>query len=97
MDSVYAWNQADSRILHLYKPEILSLPNNGDLKSLLTSLSTELTNKYLVTKIIECPPDPLKPGSNTTTPLYSISKPFVWHRLNESASSISKKRSGDEL
>ncbi|KIM53501.1 hypothetical protein SCLCIDRAFT_31847 [Scleroderma citrinum Foug A] len=74
----------------------LSLPSNDDLKSVLTSLSTVLTDRYLVTKIIQCPPDPLQPGSNITTPLYSVAKPFVWYR-NESASSVPEEPSGDKL
>ena len=86
-----ARNRLDRRTVSLYKPEILSLP----LKSLLTSLSTGLTNKYLVTKIVQCP-NRLQPGSNITTPLYSVVKPFVWHR-NECAGSVSEERSGDEL
>ena len=65
------------------------------LKLLLTSLSTRLTNRYLVTRIIQCPPDPSQPSSNITTPLYSVAKPFIWHR-NESAGSVSE-RSGGEL
>ena len=82
--------------LDLYKPLMLSLQSNDNLKSLLTSFSTRLTNRYLVTGIIQCPPDPCQPGANITTPLYSVAKPFVWHR-NESAGSVSEERSGDEL
>ena len=61
---------------------MLSLASNNDLKSLLTSFSTRLTDRYLVTEIIQCPPDPRQPGSNVTTPLYSVAKPFVWHRTS---------------
>ncbi|KIM50494.1 hypothetical protein SCLCIDRAFT_1225311 [Scleroderma citrinum Foug A] len=50
--------------------------------SLLTSFSTRLTDRYLVTEIIQCRPDPRQPGSNVTTPLYSVAKPFVWHRTS---------------
>ena len=96
MDHIIAWNQTNLRGVRLYKPLILSLPSNGVLKSLLTSFSTRLTNRYLVTGIIQCPPHPLQLGSNTTTPLYTVAKPFVWHR-NESAGSVSEERSGDEL
>ena len=74
----------------------MSLPSNDDLKSVLTSLSTVLTDRYLITKIIQCPPDPLQPGSNITTPLYSVAKPFVWYR-NESAGSVPEEPSGDKL
>ena len=75
---------------------ILLLPSNDNFKSLLTSLSTRLTNRCLVTRIIQCPPDPRQPSSNITTYLYSIEKPFVWHR-NESTGSGSDERSDDEL
>ena len=71
----------------------LSLAWKDDLKLLLSSLSTRLTDRHLVTSIIQCPPDP---GSNITTPLYSVTKPFVWHR-NESAGSGSNELSGNEL
>ena len=93
-DYVRAWNPTDTDILSLYKPLMLSL-SNDDLKLLLTSLSTRLTNRYLVTRIIQCPPDPSRSGSDITTPLYSVAKPFIWHR-NESAGSVSE-RSGGEL
>jgi len=96
MDRVMAWSLTDVNLLNLYKPLMLSLPSNDDLKSLLTSLSPRLTNRYLVTRIIQCPPDSLEPGSNITTPLYSVAKPFVWHR-SESVGSVSDERSGDEL
>ncbi|KIM53204.1 hypothetical protein SCLCIDRAFT_1223016, partial [Scleroderma citrinum Foug A] len=52
------------------------------VESLLTSFSTRLTGRYLVTEIIQCPPDPRQPGSNITTPLYRVAKPFVWHRTS---------------
>ncbi|KIM56532.1 hypothetical protein SCLCIDRAFT_1220339 [Scleroderma citrinum Foug A] len=59
------------------KPLGLSLPSNDDFKSLLVSFSTRLTNRYLITRVIQCPPDPRRSGSGT---LYNIAKPFVWHR-----------------
>jgi len=96
MDDVSAWHWMGSHHHHLYKPLMLSLPSNDDLKSLLTSLSTQLTNRYLVTRIIQCPPDPDQPSSNITTPLYSVAKPFVWYQ-NESAGVVSEEQSGDEL
>ncbi|KIM69918.1 hypothetical protein SCLCIDRAFT_1207159 [Scleroderma citrinum Foug A] len=96
MDRVMACNRTNADCLILCKPMMLSLPCNNDLKSLLTSLSTRLTNKSLVTRIIQCPPGPPQPSSNTTTSLYSVAKPFVWHR-NESAGSVSEERSDDEL
>jgi len=74
---------------------MLSLPSNDDLKSLLSSFSTRLTNRYLVTRVIHCPPDSDEPDSNITTPLYSVAKPFFWHR-NEGASSVAEEWSSDE-
>ena len=67
----------------LYQPLGLLLPSNDNFKSLLVSLSTRLTNRYLITRVIQCPPNPRQPGSGTT-PLYNIAKPFVWHQ-NEGA------------
>jgi len=90
-DYVIAWNPMDICHINLYKPIMLSLPSNDDLKSLLTSFSTRLTNRYLVTGIIQCPPDPGQPDANITTPLYSVAKPFAWHR-NESVGSVSEER-----
>ena len=52
----YAWVYSLTGVRHLglYKPRgVLSLPINDDLKSLLTLLSTRLTNKYLVTGVIQ--------------------------------------------
>ena len=96
MDYVMALNWTTLDSLYLYKPLMLSLPSNDDLKLLLTSLSTHLTNRYLVTRIIQCPPDPCQPSSNATTPLYSIAKPFVWHQ-NEITGSVSEEQSGNKL
>ncbi|KIM52924.1 hypothetical protein SCLCIDRAFT_478700 [Scleroderma citrinum Foug A] len=93
MDRVMAWDWTNDRHLSLNQPLMLSLSSNNDLKSLLTSFPTRLTNRYLVTRIIQCPPDPWQPGSNITTPLYSIAKPFIWYR-NESAGPVSEERSG---
>ena len=75
----------------LYKPLILSLPSSDALKSLLASLSTRLTDRYLVTRVIRSDfPD------STITSLCDIAKPFIWYR-NESAGSASEERSSDEL
>ena len=63
----------------LYKPLGLSLPSDDNFNSSLVSLSTRLTNRYLVTRVIECPPDPRLYGSSTAY-WYNIAKPFVWHR-----------------
>ena len=82
MDRVEVWNDTDARHFESYKPLMLSLAINDDLKSLLTSFSTRLTDRYLVTEIIQCPPDPRQPGSNITTPLYRVAMPFVWHRTS---------------
>ena len=82
--------------VYLEKSLVLSLPSNDDFKYSLTSFSTRLANRYLVRRMIQRPPDPDRPGSNITTPLYSIAKPFVWYR-NESVGSVSEERSGDKL
>ena len=63
----------------LYKPLGLSLPSDDDFKSLLASFSTRLTNRYLITGVIQCPPDPRESGS-LPRHWYSVAKPFVWHR-----------------
>ena len=39
MDNVTAWDLLDVNILIVYKPVMLSLPSNNDLKSVLTLLS----------------------------------------------------------
>ena len=73
--------------IELYKPLGQSLPSDDDdFKSLLVSSSTRLTNKYLVTRVIRCPPDPRRSGSSATY-WYNLAKPFVWHR-NEGAGSV---------
>ncbi|KAL4068376.1 heterokaryon incompatibility protein-domain-containing protein [Scleroderma yunnanense] len=79
----------------LYKPLGLSVPSNHDFNSLLASLSTRLTNRYLVIRVIHCATVPSSEPSrqwpllarlyrspifNPTTPLCTIAKPFVWHR-----------------
>ena len=93
--TVSHWPDFNRRV-NLHDSLILLLPSNDNFRSLLTSLSTRLTNRCLVTRIIQCLPYPHQPGSNFTTSLYSVAKPFVWHR-NESARSGSDERSGDEL
>ena len=70
-----------SHHLDLFKPVVLSLPSDDNLKSLLTSFSTRLTNKYLVTKVTQYF-DYFR--SRKTRYLCDIAKPFVWYR-NESA------------
>jgi len=95
MDYVAASNWTHFSRLKLYKPLMLSLPSNDTFKSLLTSCSTRLTNRYLVTRIIQCPPDPDQPGSNITIVLLcTIEKLFIWHR-NESNSSVAEEWSGN--
>jgi len=89
-DYVLARTWTPIHFLHLYKPLMLSLSSHGDLKSLLASFPTRLTNRYLVTRIIQCPPDPWQPGPNITTPLYSVAKPFIWYQ-NESVGSVCGK------
>ncbi|KAL4072833.1 heterokaryon incompatibility protein-domain-containing protein [Scleroderma yunnanense] len=45
-----------SRVV-LYKPLALSLPSNHHFNSFLTSLSTRLANRYLITRVIQCAAD----------------------------------------
>ncbi|KAL4076543.1 heterokaryon incompatibility protein-domain-containing protein [Scleroderma yunnanense] len=83
------------RHLTLYKPLGLSLPSNHHFTSLLASLSTQFANKYLISRIIQCPTAP--PGEppmqssisthsdqfprlDVTIPLCTIEKPLVWHQ-----------------
>jgi len=68
----------------LYKPLGLSLPSTDEFKSLLVSFSARLTNRYLVTCVVE---STLWAGSSTTTYEYNIAKPFVWHR-NQDANAV---------
>ena len=89
---VTACNLTDFDYFNLYKPLMLSLPSNDDLKLLLTSLSTRLTNRYLVTRAIQYSDDP---GSSIVRYLCDIAKPFVWYR-SENAGSASEERSGNE-
>ena len=63
--------------------------SNDEFKSLLVSFSARLTNRYLVTCVIECPPDPHLGGSSTTF-WYNIAKPFVWHRNQDADSVVGK-------
>ncbi|KAL4078706.1 heterokaryon incompatibility protein-domain-containing protein [Scleroderma yunnanense] len=67
----------------LDKPLCLSLPSNHDFNSLLTSLSARLTNRYLVTRVIQCATHlivGLASITDPTTLLYTIAKPLVWHQ-----------------
>ena len=59
----------------LYKPLGLSLPSDDDFKSLLVSFSSRFTNRFLITRVIQCRPNPRQASSGT---LYNIAKPFVW-------------------
>jgi len=92
-DLVMAPNWTDLCDLYSDKPPMLSLPSNDDPKSLLTLLSTRLTNRYLVTRVIPYSGDP---DSSTIRYVCDIAKPFVWYR-NEGTGSASEERSGDEL
>ena len=90
-DHVVAWSgtnndSRDNGPINLFRPLMLSLPSNDDLKLLLTSFSARLTNRYLVTWVIQ----------NQDPSYYSVAKPLVWHR-NESTGSVSKERLGDEV
>ncbi|KAL4063538.1 hypothetical protein V8B97DRAFT_2026396 [Scleroderma yunnanense] len=79
----------------LYKPLGLSLPSNHDFNSLMASFSTQLTNRYLIIRVIQCGtitsgelsskssrPVSLysSPALGTTMPLCIFAKPFVWHQ-----------------
>ena len=89
-----AWDRTNPyHDLTLHNPLMLSLPINDALKSLLTSLSTRLTHRYFVTRVVQCSESP---DSDIVPYFFDIVKPFVWHR-NESAGSASEERSGDEL
>ena len=76
-----------------FKPLLLSLPNHDDFKSLLSTLSTRLTDRYLVVRVIQYYAD-----SDLSVMRYfcDIAKPFVWYR-NEIIDSASEEESGDEL
>ena len=78
----------------LYKPLCLSLPTNDVVKTLLTVLSIRLANRYLVTRVIQCPRDP-DWADSSILPLCAFAKPIVWSR-SEGAGSVSEERSGDE-
>ena len=78
----------------LHKPLGLSLPRHEDLKSLLVSSSTRLTNRYLITQVIQCHIDSRWPGSGATR-WYNVAKPFVWHR-SEGVGSVVGSGEGDQ-
>ena len=48
----------------LYKPLGLSLPSNRGFNSFLASLSTRLSNKFLVTMVVQCPTDLSSEGTS---------------------------------
>ena len=86
----------EDAFIDLYKPLCLSLPINDDVKTLLTSLFARLANRYLVTRVIRCPPDPRWPNSSrSTTPFCAFVMPFIWNQ-SAGADSVSEERSGDE-
>ncbi|KAL4075346.1 heterokaryon incompatibility protein-domain-containing protein [Scleroderma yunnanense] len=58
----------------------LSVAINDDVKSWLDRHSAELTNKYLVTMVIQCLPLPSTPIPGPTIPLCIFRKPFVWYQ-----------------
>ena len=95
-DSVLARLNAHA-FLELYKPFCLSLPFNDDVKILLTSLSTQPNNVYLVTRVIQCPPDPRWPSSSISTASFcTFDKPFIWRRNEGTDSVLAVEGSGDE-
>ena len=93
-DHVMARNRTDSRFLNLYKPLVLSLPSNEDLMSLLTSLSTRLTNRYLVRRVLQ-----YSKGrhSSTMAYLYDIAMPFVWYQRSAGSASDEWLRDESQL
>jgi len=79
----------------LYKPLCLSLPNNGAVNALLTSLSTRSASRCLITRVIQCPPDPPWAGSSSSiTSLCTFAKPLVG---NKGAYSVSEEWSDDGI
>jgi len=74
----------------LYKPLGLLLPSNDEFKSLLVSFSARLTNRYLVTCVVECLPDPDGWPDSSTIYLYNVAKPFVWHRNQDADAVVGK-------
>ena len=72
-----AWTPGDNILLHLNKPLMLSLPSNEDIKSLLTSLSTPLSSRYLVRRVIKYS---INWDLGIRAQLCDIAKPFVWYR-----------------
>jgi len=86
----------EDAFIELYKPLCLSLPINDEVKILLASLFTQSTNGYLVTRVIQCPPDPRWSGSSrSTTPFCIFVKPFIWNQ-NAGTGSVSEGLSGDK-
>jgi len=86
----------EDAFIELYKPLCLSLPINDDVKILLASLFTQSTNEYLVTRVIQCPPDPRWPDSSRSTSSFcAFVKPLIWNQ-NAGTDSVSEERSGDE-
>ncbi|KAL4072751.1 heterokaryon incompatibility protein-domain-containing protein [Scleroderma yunnanense] len=77
----------------LHKPLLsLSLPRNDYFNRLLTLFSTQLINRYLITRVIQYPKWDTNSFS-TTEPLCTIEKPLVWHR-NEHTDPPSVRESG---
>jgi len=98
MNSVVAQNQMHHGVSsRLYKPLMLSLPSNNDLKSLLAFLSsTRLANRYFIARVIQYSKYKYPYYESPMACMCDIAKPFVWYR-HESAGSASEVRLGDEL
>ncbi|KAL4070100.1 hypothetical protein V8B97DRAFT_2047969 [Scleroderma yunnanense] len=92
---VTAFNLGPCGDFRLYDPVMLSLPSNDDVNTLLASLSTRFINRYLINRVIECPPVPPDEFSSSTmlyrssdgsttlnsmVPLCNFVTPFVWYR-----------------
>ncbi|KIM59681.1 hypothetical protein SCLCIDRAFT_1217613 [Scleroderma citrinum Foug A] len=94
-DSDGVWAGLDvHNFLAAYKPLCLSLPSNDDVKTLLASLSTPSTNKYFVTRVIQCFPNPGWPSLSFTL-LCTFAKPFISSR-NEGTDFVLEEWSGDQ-
>ncbi|KAL4075403.1 heterokaryon incompatibility protein-domain-containing protein [Scleroderma yunnanense] len=74
-DHVNAYSSPPDVSVTLRKPLGLSLPSHQNFNSLLASLSTRLTNRYLVIRVIQCATSTFDP----TTPLCTFARPLVWN------------------
>ncbi|KAL4070150.1 hypothetical protein V8B97DRAFT_537929 [Scleroderma yunnanense] len=95
--------KARYRDVELFKPVGISIGINGHVKSWLDRHSVELTNKYLVTMVIQCAAAPSSGDtrsdrsrrSGPTTPFCLFKQPFVWHRNEDSGFASVESSSND--